>query len=201
MSRHDFVGTTTVIDLIQALELLQICADEMADDADDERFLAPSADKRTSLAARALAKRQLDVTQLCRLDLGDDPNATAEPREPSMTLGALVVFRTASRLGLAGVSTARTLDAVYRTARWYLETIPSSLQDRDDKTAFVALMTEDRTSAPPPCAQTRSNSLGPHDALVHPGERTRVVDRCEACGQRRPWRQRERPGATTEGSQ
>ena len=76
MSRHDFVGTTTVIDLVQALELLQICADEMAGDADDERSLAPAADKRMSLAARALAKRQLDVTQLSRLDLGDDPYGT-----------------------------------------------------------------------------------------------------------------------------
>ncbi len=145
MSRHDFVGTTTVIDLVQALELLQICADEMAGDADDERSLAPAADKRMSLAARALAKRQLDVARLSRLDLGDDPYGTGEPREPTMTLGAFVVFRTACRLGQAGVSTVHTLDAVYRTARWYLETIPSSLQDRDDKTAFVGLMTEDPT--------------------------------------------------------
>jgi hypothetical protein len=154
VSRHDSVEPTTVIDLVQALELLEICADEMAGGAEQERLLAPAADGRISLAARAFAKRQLDVTQSSRLHLSDDLYGAGGPPEPALTLGAFIVFRAACRCGRAGVSTARTLDAVYRTARWYLETVPSSLQDRHDKTAFVALMTEGRTFTAGPSVST-----------------------------------------------
>jgi hypothetical protein len=129
-----------MIDVVQALELFEICADEMAtEDADGTGSVRPAGGRRMTLTARALAKRQLHVAHLARFPLrgalGDGYSD-----EPTMTLGAMIVFRTADRFGRAGASTTRTIDALYRAVQRYVELIPSSLQDGVDKKAIGALI-------------------------------------------------------------
>jgi hypothetical protein len=131
-----------MIDVVQALELFEICADEMAtEDADGTGNLGRAGSRRMTLTARALAKRQLHVAHLARFPLrralGDE-----YPDEPTMTLGAMIVFRTADRFGRAGASTTRTIEALYRAVQRYVELIPNSLQDGVDKTAINALIGE-----------------------------------------------------------
>src|ERR1700735_1812234 len=123
----------SMIDVVQALELFEICADEMAtEDADGTGNLGRAGGRRMTLTARALAKRQLHVAHLARFPLrralGD-----GYPDEPTMTLGAMIVFRTADRFGRAGASTTRTIEALYRAVQRYVELIPDSLQDGVDK--------------------------------------------------------------------
>lgn len=128
-----------MIDLVQALELFEICADEMAtEEATGQVDRGGDGRQRMTLTARALAKRQLHVAHLARFPLrgpiGGQPSG-----EPAMTLGAMIVFRTADRFVRAGASTTRTVDALYRAAQRYLELVPSSLQDSVDKTAISVL--------------------------------------------------------------
>ena len=131
-----------MIDVVQALELFEICADEMAtEDADGTGSVGPAGGRRMTLTARALAKRQLHVAHLARFPLRralDDGYSD----EPTMTLGAMIVFRTADRFGRAGASTTRTIEALYRAVQRYVELIPRSLQDGVDKTAIDALIGE-----------------------------------------------------------
>jgi hypothetical protein len=132
-----------MIDVIQALELLEICADEMAGEHENgEPDGAGTPRRRMSLTARALAKRQLTLAQLANWPLGDCPNRTPTPCQPAMTVGALIVFRTAHRFGRAGASTERTLDAVYCAAHRYTAMVPHSLQDDVDKAAMSELMAQ-----------------------------------------------------------
>jgi hypothetical protein len=64
-----------------------------------------------------------------------------------MTLGAMIVFRTADKFVRAGAPTVRTLDALYRAVQRYVEVLPDSLQDGADQTAIHALMADqDRSS-------------------------------------------------------
>jgi hypothetical protein len=56
-----------------------------------------------------------------------------------MTLGAMIVFRTADKFVRAGAPTARTLDALYRAVQRYVEVLPASLQDGIDQTAIRTL--------------------------------------------------------------
>ncbi|MCW2526701.1 MAG: hypothetical protein JWM76_1561 [Pseudonocardiales bacterium] len=136
-----------MIDVVQALELLEICVDEMADeDAGSGPRGGVASRRRMSLTSRALAKGQLDVGQLGRFLLRGGTSDTAAPDEPTMTLGALIVFRTANKFGRAGASTARTMDAVYNAVQRYVEILPSSLQDRTDTSAIGALLTEEENS-------------------------------------------------------
>jgi hypothetical protein len=135
------LGGQQVIDVIQALELLEICADEMAGELDNgEPDHAGGPRRRMGLTARALAKRQLTLAQLANWPLSDCPNRTSIPRQPAMTVGALIVFRTAHRFGRAGASIERTLDAVYCAAHRYTAMVPRSLQDDVDKVAMGELM-------------------------------------------------------------
>jgi hypothetical protein len=137
------------IDVVQALELFEICADEMAsEDAGSEFGRDDAGRRRLSLTARALAKRELSVAHLSRFPLRGSLDGAATPAEPTMTLGALIVFRTADRFVRAGASTTRTLEAVYRAVQRYLEIIPSSLQDGADRAAIGRLISEPRRSVP-----------------------------------------------------
>jgi hypothetical protein len=131
-----------MIDVVQALELFEICADEMANEqSGGECNVAQARRQRTTLTARALAKTQLHVAHLARYPLHGVPwNTTSD--QPTMTLGAMVVFRTADKFVRAGASTARTLDALYRAVQRYVEVIPASLQDGVDRTAIRMLMTD-----------------------------------------------------------
>jgi hypothetical protein len=132
-----------MIDLVQALELFEICADEMTREESSGEYSAGAiGHRRMSLTARALAKRQLHVAHLARFPLRGGPRDGAGSDRPAMTLGAMIVFRTADRFVRAGASTDRTLDAIYRAAQQYVEIIPSALQDGVDKTAICGLMTE-----------------------------------------------------------
>lgn len=129
-----------MIDVVQALELFEICADEMAsEEANGDGGGAGR--RRMTLTARALAKRQLHVAHLARFPLrGALGNARSD--EPVMTLGALIVFRTADKFGRAGASTSRTIAAIYRAVEQYMELIPSSLLDGVDQTAIGVLMSD-----------------------------------------------------------
>jgi len=132
-----------MIDVVQALELFEICADEMAaEDATGECDAGGAGRRRMTLTARALSKRPLDVAHLARFPLHGSLHGTTAAGEPPMTLGAMIVFRTADRFVRAGASTAHTLDALYRAAQQYLELIPSSLRDGVDKAAANVLMIE-----------------------------------------------------------
>jgi hypothetical protein len=120
-----------MIDVVEALELFEMCADEMANEE-------PSVGRRRlSLTARAMAKRH-------------------RANEPAMTLGAKIVFRTAHRFGRAGASTERTLDAVYHAVHRYVEIIPASLLDANDQGAVGALLAERGAPWSRPGAGTRA---------------------------------------------
>jgi hypothetical protein len=130
-----------MIDVVQASELLEVCAAEIAsENSAAARGPEPARRARLSLAARALAKRQLTIAHLARRPLGRWPHGVARTDEPTITLGAVIVFRTADRLGRAGASTAHTLDAVYRAVHRYVDVLPSTLQDRADKIAVDELL-------------------------------------------------------------
>jgi hypothetical protein len=133
-----------MIDVIQALELFETCADEMAtEDADRRGNRGGTGGRRMTLTARALAKRQLQLADLSRFPLrgvlGDAPSAD----EPTMTLGAMMVFRTADRFGRAGASRTRTIEALYRAVHRYTELIPCSLRDGLDETAIARRTTDE----------------------------------------------------------
>jgi hypothetical protein len=127
-----------MIDMIQALELLEICADEMASEHEDVNFDRTGVNRTTqSLAARALAVREMSIAQLGSWPV---PVQVARPAGPALSIGALIVFRTAHRFWRAGASTERTLSAVYCAASRYADAIPDSLQDDVDKLALGELM-------------------------------------------------------------
>ena len=132
-----------MIDVVQALELFEICADEMENEQRaGEGTTGEAARKRRTLTARALAKTHLQVAHLARYPLRGVP-WDSRPDQPTMTLGAMIVFRTADKFVRAGAPTARTLDALYRAVQRYVEVIPASLQDGVDHTAIRALMTDE----------------------------------------------------------
>ena len=155
-----------MIDVIQALELLEICADEMATEHEnDQQDDGGAPRRRVSLTARALGKLQLSIDALSRWPLGSRANIAGTPRESTMTIGALIVFRTAHRFGRAGASTERTIDAVYCAAHRYLEMIPQSLQDDVDKVALRELMAE---------SEART-TRGTQNRELHTGTRRRSI--------------------------
>jgi hypothetical protein len=118
--------------------LLEICAADMASEHEDVNFERTGVIRTTqSLAARALAARQLSVAQLGSWPV---PVQVGRPTGPALSIGALIVFRTAHRFWRAGASTERTLSAVYCVASRYAVAIPDSLQDDVDKLAFGDLM-------------------------------------------------------------
>jgi hypothetical protein len=132
-----------MIDVVQALELFEICADEVASeqtasDGDAGQVVLG----RGTLTARALAKTQLHLAHLARYPLRAAPRDTRSD-QPTMTLGAMIVFRTADKSVRAGAPTARTLDALYRAVQRYVEVIPGALQDGVDQTAIRALMADE----------------------------------------------------------
>jgi hypothetical protein len=133
-----------MMDVVQALELFEACAEEMANEAAAAR--RENGDgavrRRVGLTARALAKGEVDVMRLARFELRGSCRDVAGREEPLMSLGALIVFRTADRFSRAGMSPQRTLDAVYRGVQRYAETLPNWLQDGVDKTAIHALMAD-----------------------------------------------------------
>jgi hypothetical protein len=159
-----------MIDVIQALELFEICADELAaDELEDSSGGREAGRRRPSLTARALAKQQLHVAHLARFPLRRswlDPSATDEP---AMTLGAMVVFRTADRFGRAGASTERTLDAIYHAVQRYVDIIPTALQDGTDRAAVGALLADaQRPSRPGRCRCRLGPGVGAPSRLVEP---------------------------------
>jgi hypothetical protein len=132
-----------MIDVVQALELLEICAEEIAtEDEECEPDAVGNPRQRVSLTARALATRQLTVADLVNWPLGILSHNGVTSYEPAMTLGALIVFRTADRFWRAGASTDRALIAVYCAAQRYAEMIPHSLHDDVDKAAIDELMAD-----------------------------------------------------------
>jgi hypothetical protein len=132
-----------MIDVVQALELFEICAEEMASELTAGEGNAGEAGRqRRTLTARALAKTQLHVAHLSRYPLRGVPWDTRSD-QPTMTLGAMIVFRTADKFVRAGAPTARTLDAIYRAVQRYVEVIPGSLQEGADQTAIRALMADE----------------------------------------------------------
>jgi hypothetical protein len=149
-----------MIDVVQALELLELCADEMVrEDAERDWETGRARRRPMSLTARALAKRKLNLAHLARFSAGNSRHDAATLDGPTMTLGAMIVFRTAHRFGLAGASTERSLDAVYRAVQRYVDIIPGSLQDGVDTAAIGALMADSRA-----CIANRSMStLDPKD--------------------------------------
>jgi hypothetical protein len=151
------VGVNAMIDVVQALELFEICADEMAsEDATGDASARSSGSRRMTLTARALAKRQLHVAHLVRFPLRNVLDRT-QADEPAMTLGAMIVFRTADRFVRAGASTTRTIDALYRAVERYLDLVPSSIQDSVDQAAVGALIGE--TGRPlRPCRPSRPST-------------------------------------------
>jgi hypothetical protein len=137
-----------MIDVIEAVELFEICANEMAkEDSSGYRRAAGVGRRRLSLTARALAKRQLNVAHLARCrPTGSLPDKSGTD-EPTMTLGAMIVFCTGYRFDRAGASTGRTLDAIYHAVQRYVEIIPISLQDGLDQAAVGALLADARRSS------------------------------------------------------
>jgi hypothetical protein len=140
----------TMIDVVHALELLEISADEMSSEDAGGGTCGTEGlpTRRASLTARALAKGQLTVADLSRFPLRRSQSGAGEDNEPPMTLGAVIVFRTADTFGRAGASTPRTLDAVYRAVQRYVDIIPITLQSCADRTAIRELMAE-----PPPSSR------------------------------------------------
>ena len=132
-----------MIDVVRALELFEICADEMtAERASGDHRAGDAGDRRLTLTARALAKGKLNVAQLTRFPLRGFPGDGTAAREPTLTLGAMIVFRTADRCVRAGASPTRTLEALYRAVEHYLDILPGPLQSEVDKAAVQALITE-----------------------------------------------------------
>jgi hypothetical protein len=120
----------TVIDVVQALELLEVCAAEMAGaGSSDGGDTGAARRSRTTLAERALAKRQLRVDDLVTLPGRASRSAPTDPDAQPMTLGALIVFRTAYRSGRAGASAECTLAAAYRATERYAELIATTFVD------------------------------------------------------------------------
>jgi hypothetical protein len=115
-----------MIDVVQALELFEICLAEMVDEDVASTCDHSGARPRMSLSARALAK--------------------GESAELSLTPGASIVFRTADKCGRAGASTARTVDAIYHAAKRYIEVQPRSLQDGLDTLAIGTLLAKKEPS-------------------------------------------------------
>jgi hypothetical protein len=146
------VAEKAMIDVIQALELFETCADEMAtEDADGTGNRGGPGGRRMTLTARALAKRQLQLASLTRFALRGVLGHAQSADEPTMTLGAVMVFRTADRFGRAGASTTHTIEALYRAVHRYAEFIPSSLRDGLDETAIARRTTDEPVGA---CAGT-----------------------------------------------
>ena len=132
-----------MIDVVHALELFEICADEMtAERARGDHQVVDAGGRRLTLTARALAKAELNVAQLTRFPLRSFPGDGTAAREPIMTLGAMIVFRTADKCVRAGASPARTLEALYRAVEQYLDILPGPLQNEVDQAAVQALLTE-----------------------------------------------------------
>jgi hypothetical protein len=157
-----------MIDVVQALVLFEICAEEMAaEDASGARDTDRAGRRRMTLTARALAKRELDVAHLSRYPHRDFPHDAATPDQPPMTLGAMIVFRTADKFGRAGASTTHTLDAVYRAAQRYVELLPNSLQDGTDKIALGVLLGNSEESLRLGRCP-RSLGTGVRTSIVHP---------------------------------
>jgi hypothetical protein len=126
-----------MIDVVQALELFESCAADMAEED------AGTGHRRKNLTARALTKGQIHRSQLSGFPPTCLPTAV-RPVRPGMTLGALIVFRTADKFGRAGASPARTIDALYRAVQRYVEVLPRSLLDRTDSSAVDALIFDER---------------------------------------------------------
>jgi hypothetical protein len=118
-----------MIDVVQALELLEICAaDAAGQDAPEEGGTGVAPHRRMSLAERALARRQLHVSDLAPPSFGGRPrHDSAAPDGSKLTLGAVIAFRTADRFERAGGSTAHTLEAAHRAVARYAELISSAL--------------------------------------------------------------------------
>lgn len=148
-----------MIDVVQALELFEICADEIASEqTDGECNTRPAVGHQRSLTVRALAKTHLHVADLARYPLRGVPWDTRSD-QPMLTLGAMIVFRTADKFVRAGAPTARTLDALYRAVQRYAEVLPGSVHDGVDQTAIRALMADD--DRPLPCdASYRPSASG-----------------------------------------
>jgi hypothetical protein len=162
-----------MMDVVQALELFEMCADEI--DAEETRGDGDVSDpgrRRLTLTARALAKSQLDVAQLTRFPLRASLGDGTPAREPALTLGAMIVFRTADRCVRARASTGRTLDALHRAVEQYLEIIPGPLQNEVDKRAVRALIAEPDRSLPPgrrPRCATMAGRFSPASGSVTRG--------------------------------
>jgi hypothetical protein len=136
-----------MIDVVQALELFEICADEMASEHKaGESNPGVAGRQRGTLTARALAKIQLHLDHMARYPLRSVLWGP-QPEQSAMTLGAMIVFRTADKFVRAGAPPARTLDALYRAVQRYTEVLPNSLQDGVDQAAIRTLMTEENRAS------------------------------------------------------
>lgn len=117
-----------MIDVVQALELLEVCAAEMAGAGSSDGGDTSAARRNgMSHAERALAKGQLRVDDLATFPRRASRSDRRIPDAPPMTLGALIVFRTAYRSGRAGASAECTLEAAHRATERYVELIPTTL--------------------------------------------------------------------------
>jgi hypothetical protein len=120
-----------MIDVVEALQLLEQCAEKRST---EDRGYVPRLD---SLVVQALAERQLHLSDLNRLPLlaasGRIPLTSSES---PLTLGALIVFRTAHRFARAGSTTAQAVNAASRAAERYLDILPNSLHDKADEDAM-----------------------------------------------------------------
>jgi hypothetical protein len=136
-----------MIGVLQALELFEICPDEIAGEQTIGGYnFGEAGQPRRTLTARALAKTHLHVAHLVRYPLRGVPWDTRTD-QPAMTLGAMIVFRTADNFVRAGAPTTQTLDALYRAVQRYVEVLPGSLQDGIDQVAIHMLMADaDRAS-------------------------------------------------------
>ncbi len=120
-----------MIDVVEALELLEKCAHEMGSEFSSTPRATPL--RPNNLAVRALAERGLRLADLSTSPRTTRTDAGPSARiEPALTLGALVAFRTAARFARAGASPSTTLEASYRAVTRYIEILPSSLRDDAD---------------------------------------------------------------------
>ncbi|MCW2522308.1 MAG: hypothetical protein JWO63_643 [Frankiales bacterium] len=124
-----------MIDVVEALEILEKCADEI--DSEELSGGEQEAPLRASnLAGRALAECGLRLADLSSFSRVRAANTARQPRvEPALTLGALIAFRTAARFARAGASPARTVNASYRAVTRYIEILPIGLRDGADSRA------------------------------------------------------------------
>jgi hypothetical protein len=120
-----------MIDVVEALQLLEESAELTSTKGSD------FARRPDSLVIRALAERQLHLADLNRFPLPAASKRQAlDSRDSPLTLGALIVFRTAHRFVRAGSTSAQAINAAYRAARRYLDILPSSLHDKADQAAM-----------------------------------------------------------------